>query len=142
MSRPRRRRSIAAAALAAIGAGALAAPGLAAKGDLDLISRATGPAGAPVDANAIVPSISANGARVAFDTDADNISAEDNNAVRNIFVRDASTSETIFVSRVTGAAGAAADGLSRNPAISADGRYVAFESAADNLSGEDNNAFT
>lgn len=142
MPRPRRRRSTAVAALAAIGAGALAAPGLAAKDDLDLISRATGPAGAPVDANAIISSISANGARVAFDTDADNISAEDNNAVRNIFVRDASTNETIFASRATGATGVAADGLSRNPAISADGRYVAFQSDADNLSAEDNNAFT
>ena len=142
MSRSRRRVCLTAVALAAAGTAALVAPALGAKDDVDLISRATGPAGAPVDLNAIVPSISASGARVAFDTDADNISAEDNNAVRNIFVRDATTNVTIFASRATGAAGAAGDGPSQDPSMSGDGRYVAFESTANNLSAEDNDAFT
>ena len=69
-------------ALAAAAAALLSAPALAAKDDVVLISRATGPAGTPVDANAFEPSISASGAQVAFSSDADNISDEDENAVR------------------------------------------------------------
>ena len=58
-------------------------------------------------------------------------------------MRDAATNATILVSRATGAAGAGANGgLARTPAISGDGRFVAFESDADNLSTDDNNAVT
>ena len=128
-------------ALAAAATGLLAAPALAAKDDLILISRASGPAGAPVDGDAGRSSISAGGAQVAFDTEANNLSGEDNDALANIFVRDASTDVTTLVSRATGVAGAAADGNSFGPAISADGRFVAFESAADNLSADDDNGF-
>ena len=128
-------------ALAAAATGLLAAPALAAKDDLILISRASGPAGAPVDGDAGRSSISAGGGQVAFDTEANNLSAEDNDALANIFVRDASTDVTTLVSRATGVAGAAADGNSFGPAISADGRFVAFESAADNLSADDDNGF-
>ena len=39
------------------------------------------------------------------------------------------------------AGGAGANGQSVNPAISADGRFVAFYSGADNLSTGDNNSF-
>ena len=125
-------------ALAAVAAALLAAPALAAKDDLILISRAGGPAGAPVDSDAVDSSISAGGAQVAFDTEANNLSAEDNNTLVNIFVRDAFTDVTTLVSRATGVAGAAADGNSFGPAISSDGRFVAFESTADNLSAADN----
>jgi TolB protein len=140
--RSRRTPAVAALALAAAAAGALVAPALAAKDDVVLISRATGPAGAPVDATAAISSASASGEQVAFDTDADNISAEDNNAFRNVFVRDVPTNATTFVSRATGATGTGGDGTSQDPSISGDGRFVAFESDANNLSTEDNNAFT
>ena len=141
MTRHRRRRArLAALGLAALGAAALASPALAAKDDVVLISRATGPAGAPVNANAVTSSSSDSGDQVAFDTDADNISAEDNNGFTNVFVRDAATNTTTFASRATGAAGVGGDGASRDPSISGDGRFVAFESDADNLSAEDNNA--
>jgi Tol biopolymer transport system component len=128
-------------ALAAAAAALLSAPALAAKDDVVLISRATGPAGAPVDAGAFEPSISASGAQVAFSSDADNISGEDDNAFRNVFVRDAATNVTTLASRATGAGGVAGDGFSLNASISADARFVAFESVADNLSPDDN-AFT
>jgi Tol biopolymer transport system component len=138
----RRRPALLALALAGAGVAALAAPALAAKDDVVLISRATGPAGAPVDATAAISSASASGEQVAFDTDANNISAEDNHTFRNVFVRDAATNVTTFVSRATGAAGVAGDGISQDPSISGDGRLVAFESDADNLSPDDNNAAT
>jgi Tol biopolymer transport system component len=142
MRRSRRRPHLAALVLAAAGTMALVSPALGAKDDLELVSRATGPAGAPIDGSAVISSISASGARVAFDTDADNISAEDVNGVRNVFVRDATTNETLFASRATGAAGAGGDGASQDPSISGDGRFVAFESTADNLSTEDDNTVT
>jgi Tol biopolymer transport system component len=94
-----------------------------------------------MDANAFVPSISADGERVAFETNADNVSAEDDNSVTNVFVRNAAANTTAFVSRASGAAGPAAEGASGDPAISGDGRYVAFESVADNLSAEDNDTY-
>jgi hypothetical protein len=50
--------------------------------------------------------------------------------------------ETELISiQPTEAGGLGADGVSFDPALSADGRYVAFESNAANLSSEDNDAF-
>ena len=54
-----RRAQLAALGLCAAAAAALAAPALGAKDDVVLISRGTGSAGAPVDAGAFSPSISA-----------------------------------------------------------------------------------
>ena len=137
-----RRPLVSALAVSAAAAAAMAAPALGAKDDVVLISRATGPAGAPVDANALISSSSASGEQVAFDTDANNISVEDDNAFRNVFVRDAAFGTTTFVSRAAGAAGAAGNATSQDPSISGNGVVVAFESDANNLSNEDNNAFT
>ena len=135
-----RRARLVALGLCAAAAAALAAPALGAKDDVVLISRASGPAGPPVDASAFSPSISANGGRVAFETGADGISAEDDNGVTNVFVRDAATNETILASRATGAAGAGGNDDSVGASISGDGRVVAFISDADNLSPDDNDA--
>jgi Tol biopolymer transport system component len=55
------------------------------------------------------------------------------NANLNVFVRDVKTNSTTLVSRATGVAGAASNQQARNPSMSADGRYVAFVSAASNL---------
>ena len=135
-----RRPLILALAISAGAAAALAGPALGAKDDLILISRADGPAGAPVDASAFSPAITASGERVAFASSADNLSAEDDNGVTNIFVRDAAANTTVLVTRATGAAGAGADGSSGGPGLSADGRLVVFTSDADNLLTEDNDA--
>jgi Tol biopolymer transport system component len=59
------------------------------------------------------------------------------------FVRDMATERTIFVSRRPAAGGGGhADGRSFSAAISGDGRYVAFESEAMNLSANDRDEFT
>ncbi|MBJ7455272.1 MAG: PD40 domain-containing protein, partial [Thermoleophilia bacterium] len=119
---------------------ALAAPAVAAPGDLDLVSRADGPAGAPASTEGSVPGqagISANGRIVVFQSGADNLSLEDDNARTNVFARDLLTGTTTLVSRATGVAGPAANADSANPAISSDGRFVAFASDAANLSDED-----
>jgi len=82
-------------------------------------------------------SVSEDGMRVAFESAADNLSSSDNNSVTNVFVRDVGTGITTLVSR-NGAVGA--NGSSSNPAISANGQYVVFESEADNLSEADDNS--
>ncbi|MBN1529213.1 MAG: hypothetical protein JW895_09145 [Thermoleophilaceae bacterium] len=110
-------------------------------GVLTLVSRATGPAGAGGTTNSYLPSISADGRYVAFESGADNLSAEDNNTYVNVFVRDLQENTTTLVSRATGAAGTGGDDNSYDASISADGRYVAFESIADNLSPDDNNTY-
>lgn len=112
----------------------------AAKDDLVLASRASGPTGVPGDAASSYPSISADGRYVAFNSAADNLSGEDDDAVSDVFVRDLLTSTTIYVSRGTGAAGPPGDANSEFPSISRDGRYVAFDSIADTLSAADNDS--
>jgi len=76
-------------------------------------------------------SISADGRYVAFDSDASNLVPGDNNMTGDIFVRDRVNHTTERVSLTND--GAEANGWSNSPAISADGRYVAFVSMASNL---------
>lgn len=82
--------------------------------------------------------ISADGRLVAFEADATNLVAGDTNAESDIFVHDLRTGRTTRVSvRSNGAQGIG--GGAENPAISASGRYVAFDSSAENLVGPDSN---
>ena len=55
-----------------------------------------------------------------------------------MFRREIQASKTELVSRATGVDGGPAFANSSHPSISGDGRFVAFESAAGNLSDEDN----
>lgn len=85
-------------------------------------------------------SVSADGSRVAFASEADNLVANDTNGWRDVFVHDFSTGSNLLVS-AEGAGQASGNGLSTDPSISADGRYVAFSSSANNLvAGDTNNA--
>ncbi len=88
-------------------------------------------AGAEGDGDSSVPSISADGRYVAFYSVASKLVAGDTNGVQDEFVHDRATGRTARVS--VDSAGAEANGASFHPAISADGRYVAFASAASNL---------
>jgi len=83
------------------------------------------------------PSISQDGNFVIFESDASNLVADDNNGVRDIFVRDIQTGQTFRVSNHSN--GEAANGTSRNAVISAKGRYVSFVSTASNLVAADTN---
>ena len=86
-----------------------------------------------------LPAISGDGRYVAFASDADNLVAGDSNASSDIFVHDCQTGSTVCVS-VAGDASAGNDN-SDDPAISSDGRYVAFDSLADSLVPGDTNRF-
>lgn len=102
-----------------------------------LVSRASGSAGAAGNAHSITASVSADGGYVAFDSFATNLHPEDTDTVLDVFVRDLETGETILVSRAGGIAGAKGNGNSRVSALSADGRFVTFESLATNLHPDD-----
>jgi Tol biopolymer transport system component len=106
-------------------------------GTTTLVSRPTGLGPTTQDASSFVPVVAANGRFVAFESDADNLTAETVAADRNIFVRDLDANTTTLVSRAGGPTGAPGNGRSTDKAISADGRFVAFTSAAANLSTED-----
>lgn len=82
-------------------------------------------------------STSADGRYVSFYSRADNIVPNDTNGVEDVFVRDMETGVTSRVS--VDSSGVAGNGFSARPAISADGRFVAFHSQATNLVFPDTN---
>ncbi len=77
------------------------------------------------------PSISADARHVAFMSGAVNLVPDDTNDNWDIFVHDRQTGQTSRVSVASD--GTQGNNESRLPAISADGRYVAFSSSASNL---------
>jgi Tol biopolymer transport system component len=103
-------------------------------------SRANGRHGPLAAADCKLPAISANGRYVAFASKAKNLSRIDRDDVEDVFLRDLKANRTLLVSRGQGKRGAAGSGDSSNPSISADGRYVAFESYASNLGPADSGA--
>ncbi len=95
--------------------------------------------GAEADTGGEDPSISGTGAVVAF-TSGEALVPSDTNDLDDIYVRNVATNTTKLVSVATN--GTQTNGASRSPAISADGRFVAFTSVATNLDGiaDTNNA--
>jgi Tol biopolymer transport system component len=90
--------------------------------------------------SSLSPVISANGRFVAFNSDATNLVPGDTNAEADVFVRDRQkgTTELVSVSS-SGAPANLGAGLFSAPAISGDGRFVAFISRASNLVPGDTN---
>jgi Tol biopolymer transport system component len=100
------------------------------------VSVATG--GAQSNGHSSGPRISSNGRFVVFYSDADNLVPGDDNHRQDIFVRDRKTKHTTRVS--VSSTGEQADDGSDRPSISADGRFVVFDSYATNLVPSDTNA--
>src|SRR5438094_669752 len=84
--------------------------------------------------------LSADGRFVAFVSAATDLVAADTNGVSDVFVHDRQTGMTARVSVASG--GTQANGVSCSPALSADGRLVAFQSDATNLVVGDTNGKT
>ena len=97
--------------------------------------------GNEADADSDTPSISADGRYVAFSSLATNLVTNDDNEQRDIFVHDRQTDVTERVN-VSTAGDQAEERDSFGVNISADGRYVAFDSAAPNLVQGDGNDAT
>lgn len=84
--------------------------------------------------------LSSEGRFLVFSSSAANLVDNDTNGFIDVFVRDLVTGSNTLVS--TSLASDGADGPSADPAISGDGRYVAFDSSADNLvTGDTNHAW-
>ena len=90
--------------------------------------------GTEANARSQCPSISGDGRYVAFDSGASLVSP-DTNYRHDVFVHDRVTGQT---TRVSYGWDGEANESSTSPAITPDGRYVAFDSHASNLIGEDN----
>jgi hypothetical protein len=95
-------------------------------------------AGNQGNARSVTPSLSSDGRFVAFVSSATNLAPGDTNASFDVFVHDRQTSITTRVS--VDSAGNQGNASSANPSISADGRFVSFQSQADNLVPGDTNA--
>ncbi len=83
------------------------------------------------------PSLSANGRVVAFQSFATNLVAGDTNGAGDVFVHDRRTGQTVRVS--VDSAGVQGNSSSFDPSLSANGRWVAFQSFATNLVAGDTN---
>jgi hypothetical protein len=97
-----------------------------------LASRADGAAGAPGDQPSDDADISADGTRVVFVSQAQNLGDGDATAAYDVHVRDLAAQTTTLVSR-EGAAGPAGSKDSYDPVLSEDGKTVAFSTGAPNL---------
>jgi len=116
------------------GAFAMALPGLL---SAQTTRVSVGLGGAEANGHSYSPAISVDGRWVAFDSDAGNLVPSDTNGRFDVFVRDQMMWTTSRVS--VGPAGTQTNDDSRFPAISGDGRWVAFESGASNLVAGDTN---
>jgi Tol biopolymer transport system component len=96
-----------------------------------------GPGGTQANRGSLAPSISADGRYVAFHSDATNLVSGVTNGTTHIFVHDRQTGATTRVSVASD--GTEGNSVSIKPSISADGRYVAFQSIATNLVSGDTN---
>ncbi|MEQ2005856.1 MAG: SBBP repeat-containing protein [Limisphaerales bacterium] len=115
---------------------ALTVSAAAAVRDFELLSINSGVTASGSGAS-LNPVVSSNGQYVAFVSDATNLVASDSNGKRDVFWRDRVAGTTRLVSRTP--AGASGNGESDAPAISPDGRYVAFHSRASDLVSTDSN---
>lgn len=83
--------------------------------------------------------VSGNGRYVAFVSYAANLVDDDGNSYPDVFVRDRADGRTIRVNVSNSGEEANVFETDQEPAISTDGRYVAFKSRADNLVPDDTN---
>lgn len=105
------------------------------------VAASTGPvrrvsvssAGVQADAGSFQPSISNDGERIVFQSDASNLVA--NVSGGQIFLHEFTPAVTTLVSRASGANSVPGNAASFAPTISADGRFAVFISGATNLAG-------
>ena len=100
-----------------------------------LVSRST--AGVAGSGGSLQSVVSSDGRYVAFASDSANLVSGDTNASRDVFLRDRTLGTTIRAS--VSSTGGQGSGASRAPSISADGRYIAFDSSAPDLVAGDTN---
>ncbi|MCA9974265.1 MAG: hypothetical protein KC413_00890, partial [Anaerolineales bacterium] len=95
--------------------------------------------GSPGNHTSQNPDISADGRYVVYESDASDLVAGDANGSQDIFLYDTVNDTTTLVSKDT--SGGGADNASYKPSISADGRYVVYDSYAFDLVAGDTNGY-
>lgn len=95
-----------------------------ATGKITLVSRRSGPRGAPANSASSLPSISADGRYVAYGTESSNLAPGPRLVVGGVYRRDLRTEENSLISGVPGMDYARPSSFS--PDLSDDGRRVAF----------------
>jgi len=132
----RSRVTVSATALA-LAFAATAATVLGAQAQLELLSRAVEQPTTAGGDSSLGPgsALSRDGRYVVFVSDAANLvpGQVDANPGLDVFLKDLSTGETVLVSHSVSSPLQAGNAISSNPSVSADGRYVAFESKASDL---------
>ncbi|MCB0318513.1 MAG: PD40 domain-containing protein [Bdellovibrionales bacterium] len=107
----------------------------------DIISKiSTGNSKAQANADSDKPSISEDGLYIVYESDADNLVANDTNSSTDIFLYNTQTKNNLRIS--VSSAKAEANNNSSNPSISADGKFIVYQSLADNLVANDTNDTT
>jgi|GEM_PF-1955747 len=96
-----------------------------------MLRVSNGPAGES-NGDSTTPSISGDGSRIAFVSDADNLTIGDTNGERDVFIVDVGGLPTLVTRNEFGLS---ANGSSISAAISASGRHVAFTTTAEDLVG-------
>lgn len=104
-------------------------------GAVERVSVATD--GTPANGHSDTLSISADGRFVAFDSRGSNLDSADSNPNLDVFLRDRKKGTTALISR--GAGGLSGNGISTQPAMSANGRRLAFTSSATDIVPGDTN---
>jgi hypothetical protein len=94
-----------------------------------LVSASSGELGEAADAKSENPSISKTGNLIAFQSEATNLSANDTNGKKDIYLRDISKLTTTLISFDNNGKQHTADAT--DPDISADGKYVVYELRSD-----------
>jgi WD40 repeat protein len=95
--------------------------------------------GTPANGNSRNPVVSADGRFVAFLSNSTDLAPDVTNTVNQIYLRDLQQGATTLVT--VNANGVGSAGYASNPAISADGRFVVYESTARDLTADDANNF-
>ncbi|MEZ5963013.1 MAG: hypothetical protein R3F56_04115 [Planctomycetota bacterium] len=106
-------------------------------GTTTLVSARPGNSQAEPNGSSFDPSIAHGGRFVAFASNASNLVSFDTNGKADVFVRDLQGQVTQRVS--LGSTGVQANEDCRSPSITADGRYVVFTTAANNMGAPDTN---
>jgi Tol biopolymer transport system component len=96
--------------------------------------------GAQSDGDSRLAALSSDGHYLVFESDASNLVTGDTNGVTDIFVRDTVANTTTRIPR--GTDGGNPNGASTRPSISADGRFITFQSDASNLVAGDLGGYT
>jgi Concanavalin A-like lectin/glucanases superfamily len=104
-----------------------------ATGQVTLVSHVAGSSDRTGNGQSLVGSMSQDGAYIAFESSASDLTTGDSGFSDDVFVWKRTTGNVTLVSHAFGSPGTPANGISSFPSGSSDGAYVLFQSSATNL---------